>query len=464
MKKFLVVAVVLAIACLSSVAFAADVTVNGYVDFRSRLFENLDLNRAISDNDTGSRTTTETAFRIDVNVKADNAKAKLSLWNDHDMWGQNAKNNPDNQRNMTNEGPGGGLAVQGSSAYIREAWLDVMIPNTPVGIKAGQQLMMISNGWFFRENYGGVAAWTVYSKMGNNTFAIQDVKLSEGGVNKNADDVDLYTAMGTMKMGDKTLGIDLSMLKDDQGVYLTGLGTHGRRNPQTGATTVTAPAVATGINQKGRLYNVGLNFNGKIGAATIKAEADVQQGEVTSGSNEAKSYTGNQVVVQATMPMDKLTLNATAARGSGQTEDSNKYNQFFSFMDIGQHYTMLYEYRIKSAASLNHTTATTRGATNTGFANTTALNVGAMYQAAKSVAVGADLWYLRATEAVALNGAAEKSRDLGTELDVKVNWQISKEVSWNWQLAYFNPGSAYNTATIKADDAYGAQGILSLTF
>jgi|GEM_PF-1712941 len=475
MKKLFVVAVVLAIACLSSMAFAAEVTVNGYVDVRSRLFENLDLNKSMNNADTASRTTTETAFRIDVNVKADNAKAKLSLWNDHDIWGINAKHNADNQRNITNEGNGGASAVQGSSAYIREAWLDVMIPDTPVGVKAGHMLTQIGNGWFFRDNYGGVDAWVVYGKMGNATFAVQDVKLAEGTYpsgaatpvatmnNTNANDVDLYTAMAEMKMGDNTLGINLSMLKDDAGIYLapqsTTNGAYGSAQTDNVGTT--------GMNQKGRLYNVGLNFVGKLGPAAIKAEADVQQGKVENSAG-AVSGTANQIVAQGTMPMGALTLNATAARGSGNVAGQSpttaapfngKMTQFLDFTDIGQHYTLLYEYRIKGAT----------GFTNTGFSNTTALEVGGMFQATKSLAVGADLWFLRATEAtnIALASGstnANNSRDLGMELDAKANWQITKEVSWNWQLGYFKPGSAYTTNLGKADDAWGAQGILSMTF
>jgi hypothetical protein len=433
MKKFLVAAVVLAIACMSSMAFAADVTINGYFDIRSRNFQNFDLNNAVNV-ETSSRQTTETSFRLDVNVKAsDTAKAKLSLWNDHEAWAGNNKNNPDNQTNMNNNGP---VGTDLSSAQVREAWIDIMIPDTPVGIKAGHQLLQIGNGWFFRQNYGGTDAWIVYAKMGNNTFAFQDVKFREGNTNSNQDDVDLYTAMATMKMGDKTLGIDLSAFKDNTGVYLL------------------SPVVGANGQHKGRLYNVGLHFNGKVGPAALKVEADAQQGMVDDAVNGHIGYSGNQVVAQATMPMDKLTVNATAARGTGNVSGQNKVTQFSNISDIGQHYTLIYEYRIKSAA----------GATNTMFTNTTALEVGAMFQATKSVAVGADLWFLRATEQVALNGAAEKSRDLGTELDVKVNWTLAPGLTWNWQIGYFKPGAAYNTAAIKADPAYGAQGILSLTF
>ncbi len=436
MKKFLVVAVVLAIACMSSMAIAAEVTINGYFDIRTRDFQNFDLNNAVN-NETASRQTTETAFRLDFNVKADNAKAKLSLWNDHEAWGGNRKTNPDNTTDMNNVGGPLNAATTGqSSAGVREAWIDVMVPDTPVGIKAGHMLLQIGNGWFFRQNYGGTDAWIVYAKMGNNTFAFQDVKVAEGNINSNQDDVDVYTAMGTMKMGDNTIGIDLTALKDDTGNYLA------------------SPGVGAGGQHKGRLYNVGVNFNGKVGPATIKAEADAQRGMVDDAVNGHIGYQANQVVAQATIPMDKLTVNATAARGTGNVSGQNKVTQFMNFSDVGQHYTLIYEYRLKAAT----------GSTNTLFANTTALEAGAMFQVAKSLAVGADLWFLRATEQVALNGAAEKSRDLGTELDVKVNWTLAPGLTWNWQLGYFKPGSAYNTAAIKADPAYGAQGILSLTF
>jgi hypothetical protein len=434
-------------------AFAADVTVNGYVDFRSRLFENLDLNKSMNNADTASRTTMENAFRIDINVKADNAKAKLSLWNDHDTWGTNPKHNPDNSTNETNAGTAGTGA---STANIREAWIDVMIPDTPIGVKAGHQLAQIGNGWFLRENYGGVDAYIVYGKVGAVTIAASDVKLNENGgntTNTNANDVDLYTVQAITKMGDNGINVNLSVLKDDTGTYLGG-------NPWASGQTGFAAPTTQGINQRGRLYNLGLNFDGKVGAATLKAEADLQQGSIdTATGNTHVGVTGNQIVVQGSMPMDKLTLNGTFARGSGNVAGQGKSTQFNNLMDIGQHYTLLYEYRIKGAS----------GFVNTGFSNTTALSVGGMYQAAKSLAVGADLWFLRATEAtnIALasgSTAGDNSRDLGMELDAKVNWQLTKEVSWNWQAGYFKPGTAYTTSLGKADAAYGVQGILSLTF
>jgi hypothetical protein len=454
MKKLLVVAVVLAIACIGTMAFAADVTVNGYIDARSRLFNNYDLNNKSNAADTASQQRTETGYRIDVNVKAsDTIKAKLSLSNDHDTW--NGPGAPVSQNGQMPGGAPDGLNNKTAiPVYLREAWIDFMIPDTPVGLKAGRQLLQIGNGWFVRQNYFGAEAWVAYTKVAGNTIALSDVKIYEGATNVN-DDIDLYTAQFIMPMG---LGINVSALRDDKNVLLPIAGYSAGSTAGNGNATLGA----NGENQKGRLYNLGLNWDGKVGSATIKAEGDIQSGKVENATTST-TYSGNQVVVQGSMPMGALTLNATVARGSGNKADDTKQGRFVNIMDIAQHYTLIYEYKLAGAT----------GATGTGFANTTALSVGAMYQVAKSVSLGADLWFLQATEQTnvqaAVNPAAtqnpgDKSHDLGTELDVKANWAIGPGLNWNWQVGYFKPGAAYNGADYKADPAYGVQGILSLAF
>ena len=450
MKKYLVVAVVLATVCLSSAAFAADVTVNGFVGIRSRLFEGFDMNRSAAITDATSRRSTETAYRVDVNVKADSAKAKLSVWNDYDAWGRTTRN--DNTTNMglgsnalnTSSTTVGGTSTL-SRVFIREAWIDVMIPGTPVGVKAGRMNTMIGNGWFFRSNYGGVDAWIAYANVGPVTIALQDAKISENqatigsNVDTSTNDVDLYTAMVTAKLGDAgTVGLDFSALKDNTGLVLA------------------TPTWAAGQGTQGRLYNAALQANVKAGPATIKAEADYQWGYVEQAGGDT-GYRGYQIVIQPSVKAGIVTINALAAMGSGNTANRPARTAFVNFMDIGQHYTLIYEYRIAGA-----------GGANQGFVNTTALSVGAMVDVLKNLAVGADVYYLRATEAVVLNGntSANPSRDLGWEVDAKLNWKITKDVSWNWQVGYFAPGGAYNLAgdTGKADAAWGAQGILGLAF
>ena len=190
-----------------------------------------------------------------------------------------------------------------------------------------------------------------------------------------------------------------------------------------------------------------MNFNGKTGPVNLKAEVDLQAGKAKG--NDAK-FSGNQVVVQGTMPIDPVTLNFTVARGSGDKIGSTNYDGYKTFLDIDPHYTFLYEYKIATAA----------GAKNTGFANTTALNVGATFAATKSLNIGANLWYLMATEKI-LNKktGSGTTNNVGTELDVNVAWQLYQNVSWNWDLGYFDPGDG-----MGKDAATGIQGVLAFKF
>ena len=70
---------------------------------------------------------------------------------------------------------------------------------------------------------------------------------------------------------------------------------------------------------------------------------------------------------------------------------------------------------------------------------------------------------LTATEKVSLNGAAESSA-LGSEIDVKANFKLYDQLTWNWTFGYMMPGKAYDYAAQSADKITAVQGILSYKF
>jgi hypothetical protein len=266
----------------------------------------------------------------------------------------------------------------------------------------------------------------VANVTGNNTLGFVDVKVSEGSTAR-SDDVDAYVLLDVYKISDNaTVGIDLTDVHDRGGAVLGAPGSD--------------------------LQNISLSYNGKLGPVALKAQLDLQMGKVKS-TPEGK-FKGNEIVVQGSMPMDPVTINFAVARGSGDDNAlDDDIEEYVAILDFDPHYTFLYEYKIKTAA----------GSAHTGFANTTALNVGAMFAASKSLSIGADLWWLQATEDVSLNGAAADS-ELGTEIDVKVNWKLYDNLTWNWVLGYFMPGKAYDYPTQDADPATGVQGVLSFKF
>jgi hypothetical protein len=432
MKKFLAVLAVLAIAGMSTMAFAADVTLGGSVDIRSRNFSNLDMNDNTEDNANTRQIDTQSRVRLEVNVKAGDAKGKVQLENDWDTWGRFEQ-----VQGTTSVATGvSGTTVttgRASRIGIREAWLLTPIPGTSVYLKGGHMFLQLGQGWFFRSMKFGSDAWVVYTDIDKLHLGFVNVKVAEAFTDKD-DDVDAYVLVATYKFGDATAGIDVTHLLD-------------RRN-------------ALGFNTAGaafdtQLENLGLNFAGKLGPVALRAEIDAQFGKAKGATNDSK-FKGNQVVVQGNVPMDPVTVNFTVARGSGDdvTSTSNDIESFVRFLDTDPHYTLLYEYKIAGAC----------GGTNQGFCNTTALSAGAMFAATKNLSLGADVWYLSSTEKVAdvtstTGGTNDDFGNLGTEVDVKINWKLADNLTWNWTLGWLMPGDG-----LGKDDTMGAQGILSMKF
>jgi len=434
MKKFLVVLVVLTLVGLASIALAADVTVGGSVQIRSRLFKDMtyDKNSTASNSQT---TDTQERIIIDVNAKAgDNLKGKISLWNDFEDWG--------NFEQVQGQGFGNSTGTTKTSPHFgfREAWVSFNLPEIPVNITGGHQLLKLANGWFFRSQHFGSDAWVVANVTGANTLAFLDVKISEGGTGQNgatnpaygSDDADAYVLLDVFKLSDAAaIGIDLSDVRVRQ---------------------------ATPIGDV-EVQNYDIFFNGKLGPVNLSANVEAQGGANKTAAVESK-FKGNEIVIQGNLPTDAVTFNFLLARGSGKKRTDVDQKEYTNFLDIDPHYTFLYEYKLAGAG----------GAAHQGFNNTTAVSIGAMFHASKSLDLGLDLYYLQATEkegtplAIATAGA-ETSSNIGYEADLKVYWKLYDNLTWNWDLGYFKPGDALKTsATAPTDAAMGVQGVLAFKF
>lgn len=465
MKKFYVLLAVAVMVCMSSMVFAADVSVGGSVQIRSRDFNNLTFDK--NSKGAGNQVDTQERIMLDVNAKAGDVKGKISLWNDFEDWGRFESN----QGNGFGSGVGtdvisGGTTtpgIKGSGHFgFREAWLNFDLPGIPVNVTGGHQLLQLGNGWFFRSKHFGSDAWVVSNVTGNNTAGFVDVKIGEGLSGRNDDDIDAYAFLDVFKINeDMSVGVDLTILKD-------------RKNGLTYGASASDVALYAGGDTN--MQNLGINFNGKLGPVKLAAEVDIQSGKAKAADgllvpvSDAK-FKGNQIVIQGNVPMDPVTINFTVARGSGKKSDdtSPDVKWYVNFMDIDPHYTFLYEYK----------TITACGAKNTGFCNTTAVSAGAMFAATKSLNVGLDIWYLQATEKIQSRFDDSTSSALGTEIDAKIQWKLYDNLSWNWDIGYFKPGDALKKLTATAttagppvtlghdgtnDAVTGIQGILALKF
>jgi hypothetical protein len=408
MKKFLAIFAVLVMVSLSTIAFAADVTVGGQVAVRSRDFQDLQLDK----NNNKPTVDTQEKIIIDVNAQADGVKGKISVWNDFDTWGRLETQ----QGTNIGSGPTGTTAKSPTTIGIREAWINFNIPGIPVNVNVGHQFLALGNEWFLRNKHFGSDAWVIANVTGNNTAAFVDIKVAEGS--PRSTDVDAYALLDVYKIDDNNMvGINVADVR---------FGTSDNA-----------------------LQNIELHYGGKLAMVNLKAQADLQMGENKTNPAVKSKYKGNEVVVQGNVALDPVTINFLVGRGSGNKANSNDTDAYVTFLDIDPHYTFLYEYKIAGPCGIH-----------TGFCNTTAASLGVSFAAAKSLTVGLDAFFLQATEKVkdVKNGTGTTS-DLGTEVDLKVKWKLYDNLAWNWDLGWFTPG-----AGMGKDDAMGVQGILTFNF
>ncbi len=416
MKKILVLLVVLAITMISSMAFA-ELAVNGSVETRSWNTNNRDLTDLTGDHDTR----TQTRVRLNVDGKAgDAAKARISIENDWDTWGRLEAYQAD--------------ASMGTFLRLREAWMDVTLPLGGLHLRGGHQLLALGNGWFFQSMKYGSDAWVLFTDIGALHLGLVDVKVDEGfiapgptppaGSAIGADDVDAYVAVASYKISDTMkAGIDITDVKKRQ----SGISN----------------------NDPDEMFNISANFAGKIGPVNLKAQADVQMGD-NGVRPTSVDYSGMQLVAQANVALDPVVINATIGFGSGDDAATLDENEgYVNYLDANQHYATIYEYLVGQPAGFGV-------GTHKGFANTLAIGVGASFKVTPNLSLGADVWMLKANEAPVLADDA-----LGMEVDLKVNWKLADNVTWNWQIAQFMADDAYGP---NPDDTTAIIGVLGVTF
>jgi len=460
MKKFLVIIAVLALTVISSVAMA-EVTVSGSVDIRSLHLNNYgDFTDKANDNYSN----TQERIRVNIDAKNDNVKGRVTFENDWEVWGTETNNNSalgtagggnllggkqtgvEARQAQSNQTAGSNVNRFG----IREGWIDFTIPGAqPAHVKVGHQFLQLGNGWFFRSMKYGSDAWLV-GLPGKNTVAFVDVKAGEGSNTQN-DDIDAYVILDNFKIDDtKTVGIYLADVKD-------------RRNTIFGGAPVSLGTAGTEAN----LYNLGLWFNGKLGPLNLQAEIDMQSGTAKgAGGSPDDKFKGTQVVVQGNMPVSAASVNFTLAQGSGQkTTATQDMKAYIPILDSDPHYTVVYEYFAPTTCL--GTMASAVAIKNTGFCNTTAINIGGAMDVAKWLNISLDIWNLKATEKV-LNRQGQLADDIGNEIDLVFRFKLYDQLTWNWQVARLMPGKVYDTVAggqnVSADSMDAIQGILSYKF
>jgi hypothetical protein len=327
---------------------------------------------------------------------------------------------------------------------IRYAYIDFMIPKTPVGIKIGHFPVVLGHSIWADTSYWGSDALLIYAMpIKELMVAFGTIKGLETASNTDRSDLDLYALLVNYTfMPKNTAGLNIS--------YLLKTGDANNASSATLAADI-------------KFWNVMLTVDGALDFGLgYKFEVDKQFGKVQntelSTSSDIKG-SGLAFLLGASYGIGEIAeVKFNAAYGSGDKYNTaDKFEGYMSFNNYG--YTVVYEDIVGQK-----TAASTLGIGDFGLNNTMYINIGAGATPMKNMSVGLDLYYLRAAQE---NYSGQK-KDLGLEVDLNFGYNIYKNLKWTFLAGYFMPGSHYDalpgTDTVKGDNAWAFEQVLSLSF
>ncbi|MBF0343604.1 MAG: alginate export family protein [Nitrospirae bacterium] len=373
--------------------------------------------------------------------------------NNTDIWGWgNAKATDTGARGIFPEGN-----TKKGELFIRQAW--IKYTKSLYGLKVGHMPLILGNGLFFDHTKFGDDAIVVFADPNKYVHVgVLAIKLNEQGTN-HPDDGDAYVALVTYK--------------DDKGLNLSGDITYV--NDQGFSALIPTYNYA-------HIWNFAIRGDYMFGAATLRGDLEVQAGKFRGIGNVQDATVdgwagllGLDYKLSGGVPV-KLTLEGAYGSGKASDDTSKDVKTFITSLGNDQHYTFVYEYKLKSAA----------GANNTGLANTLYLKGGAKAEFTKALDGELNIYWLQAAKKVALNGgttvlgapSVSPSRDLGWEIDTKITYKIAKNLKYFVEGGYMFTGKSYDsvvqtraagpagpaTYSIERNDAYAIRNGIQLNF
>lgn len=479
MKKALVVILGVLMAVMFAAESYAAVEVGGTIDVRGRWRENNnDLNNDGSPTGTANGSTAFWQEKVNVWVDAkvaEGLKGYVELMTGNGAskgwvyWGTARSNTDSASNSMFNEN----RAV--SNIAVRYAYIDFMIPGTPVGIKIGHMPIVVGHSIWANTGIWGSDGMMIYAvPIKELMIALGTIKGVETASNTDRSDIDMYGLHVLFTfMPKNSVGLNINyLLKTGDGnvtpalgqadmkfwnVMLTadgaldfGLGYKFEVDKQFGKLNDTEVAGVADATGSGFAFLLGVDF--KIAdIAKVGFDAAYGSGDKCERWASATPVLGTAC---ATTVVD------------GHTGFGDKVQGYVNFNDYG--YTMIYEDIVgqKTSATTLGTTGAYSGsrATDFGLWNTMYAKLGASVTPLKDMSIGLDFYYLRAVKENYYN----QKKNIGMEFDLNFGYNIYKNLKWTFLAGYFLPGNHYDeiaaTDSIKDNAAWAFEQKLSLKF
>ncbi len=284
----------------------------------------------------------------------------------------------------------------------------------PAGLKIGHMPLALGEKQFFDHTKFGDDAIVFFMDptkelhVGLLTIKLAEANAAGSALQNSTGDLDAYVGLAVYRWDPKNaIGINYT--------YLNG-----------GSASITP---------RKKESDLGLHANGDISGLTYKAEADFQFGDKAKDT-KAKGY---GLTAALGYSVDPVGIRASAAYGSGDDSGDKdaaghpkKEKEFDTFLGNDQHYTLVYEYRVNSAA----------GTVNTGISNTTYFNLGVDFAPMKDLKASVDGYILRASKSNKAVAGSD-SKNIGWEADAKVVYSVARNLNYQVDAGYFKTGGFY---------------------
>lgn len=437
MKKYLAIILGVFFVLAFAVSSYAEVSLSGEITHWNWYRDNMSNGNTLDSNlptATSNQAFSLTRVRLGADIKvSDNVKGMIEMENWGDLeedfytWGDRgqASRKPD--------------TVMG----LRQAWIQYTgsgLLGIPAGIKMGHQPVILGLGKFLNNTRYGDDAILLFADpnkqvhIGLLTFKVAErSSTTPGAIDA---DTDVYAALMTYKLDDKnSFGINYTRVNDQD--------------------------VNAGLRQ---FQNLMLHGAANAAGLSVKAELDYQFGKLNDAGLKAAGYL---LFAELGYKVDPVGIRASYAYGSGDNDATdNKDKSFINFLGPDENVAFIYEYQIGSAAyTIDPITGLPSvGDNRSGLTNTTMYNVGLDFNPMKDLSLALDGYLFRANKV-----PADVSKKVGTEVDLKAKYNVSKGLTWTILAGYFSPGTFYQdyldaTTGVSKKTATAVRSELTLSF
>ena len=323
--------------------------------------------------------------------------------------------------------------VKANEFRILQAWIQHSgsgLFGVPAYVKVGHQPITIGAGVFYRHDlYNDDAIVLGITPVKGLDISAVTVKISEG-LQNSSDDQTLYSGIVTYAFNkDISAGVDVSLLQSQNGSPMSNQGVGGN-----------TPTV---LNQKADLWNIGANIKARVSGFTIKASGDVQAGQANFAGVKYP-FRGYALTGGVAYTFAPITLSLDLGYGSGDKKTDQKLGTFMTAQADQARFTWIYDYF----------TVNSGGNRDGGLQNLFYAQAGARGDVMKDLTLGANVTLLKAAKKVFGGGnmmpepsfsIPTTSSNIGTEVDLYLNYQIDKGLRFYVDAGYLFAGNYWKS-------------------